>query len=159
MSMSQHPETEARIQPRPLPPDGPVTVQPGDEFIGAGPDSLLGRLRLDPSLGVVDAMQTSLTVYVDEAEIDLGGEQLFGSLEMRRLFTSEDGDAFGYVVEQCGDWVHEWAEDAVDRYTYWDRATPLREVLERLISESELGDLIWADTSTQTWYPFDEGAA
>ncbi len=114
-------------------------------------------MRLDPSLAVVDALQTSLTIYVDDEEINLDGDELFGSDDGRRLFVADDDDAFGYVVELCGDWIHEWAAESVDRYTFWDRSISLLTAAESAVNDSELADLIWADTSTQTWYLHDTG--
>lgn len=135
--------------PRKVPANGPVLFAPGDEFTSVDPETLLPRLRLDPGVLEFDREQQALSVFVAGIEFDVDPDTAIGTGE--RLFAAGDDDAFGYVIERCGGWLHEWAAESVDRYTRIRPGVPLRSAVEELINGSGFGDQISDENTDQAW--------
>lgn len=113
-----------------------VLFSPRDQFTGVDADWLVTHLRLDPAASPVDLMEGSLHVYLDDEPIEdlTDHSHIFGDDSPDETLAScSDGDAgiIGGTFDLTGEWMHFWAHEIADLYT-WVGTSPDQRALAML---------------------------
>jgi len=126
-----------------------VPFVPADEFTGVSEGWLLSRLRLDPAASPVDVTDTSLMVYLDGDPVEDLQDNLaiFGDpTKHAEVVSFSEGDAgvIGGRFEVCGHWLHFWAYEIADVYTWIGQRVDLAQLAVECLS-----------TDARYWEPQD----
>ena len=129
-----------------------VLFAPGDEFTGVDADWLIAHLRLDPQASPVDVMEGSLLFYLDSEPIEdwADSSQIFGDPALDDSLASfGDGGIIGGSFDITGEWMHFWAPEIANQYT-WVGPNPDPHALTKQALSTDAR--YWEPTLGQTYY-------